>query len=97
MQDQDQSEFEEFVRSVIDNGHLEGPALGISKLVVAKGQNVLTPAQAHVFQAEVLDEFAQEDCDRCQAEIPWSEKYNAYHNGGLCSYCEHMQDRMEAE
>lgn len=97
MPNQEQSEFDEFLQAVIDNGHLDGSALGIARLVLDRGQNVLSQAQAHVFQVQVLDEYAQEDCDRCQAEIPWSEKYNAYHNGGLCSYCEHMQGRMEAE
>ena len=97
MPNHEQDEFNEFLQAVVENGHLDGPALGISKLVLDRGQDVLSSAQARVFQTEVLDEFAQDDSRRCHAEIPWSEKYYAYHNGGLCGYCEHMKGRMEAE
>ncbi|GFM89388.1 hypothetical protein PSCICO_47870 [Pseudomonas cichorii] len=97
MHDQARDEFDEFLSAVVDGDHLEGAALGISRLVLDKGREVLTPAQAHVFNTQVLDEFAQESCERCSAPIPWSEKYEAYHNGGYCGYCAHMRGRMEAE
>ncbi|CAB3705168.1 hypothetical protein LMG1866_02781 [Achromobacter ruhlandii] len=92
----EQTEFGDFLQQLVDRDHLEGAALGITKLVIDKGESFLTDKQRYVFQKEVLDVFVKESCVR-GCSIPWSEMYEAYDNGGLCSYCAHMNGRMESE
>ena len=89
--------FTGFLQEVIDGEHLEGAALGITKLVIEKGSDKLSPKQRHVFQHQVLGEFTRDGCSRCEAEIPWSEMYAALDNGGLCNYCWHMSEKLEHE
>lgn len=92
----EKSEFSDFLQQLVDRDHLEGAALGITKLVIDKGDDFLTDKQRYVFRTEVLEVFVRESCVR-GCSIPWSEMYEAHHNGGLCSYCAHMKSRMESE
>lgn len=38
-----------------------------------------------------------ERCTRCSSEIPWCEMLEAIDNGGYCSYCQHMKEKLENE
>ena len=50
--------------------HLEGAALGVAKLVVARGTDVLSPKQRHVFETYVLSEDnVLKECARCPVAI----------------------------
>lgn len=93
MRDKDDDGFTEFVEAVVRNGHLDGAAEGIAKKVIAEGIESLSPRQLAVFEEHVMDEYAAESCERCSNPIPWSEQYDAYHNGGYCSYCDHAGSR----
>jgi hypothetical protein len=82
--------FDAFLQDLINGGHLEGPALGITKKVIADGEESLSPKQQHVFKNYVLAEYVTNECKRCGEDIPWSEMYHAYDNGHLCNWCWHM-------
>lgn len=90
-------DFIDFLQTVVDMEHLDGPALGITKLVIQKGEGALSLKQEHVFKRDVLDIYARDSCSRCENTIPWSEMYEAYDNGGMCGYCFHMWKKMKAE
>lgn len=77
--------------------HLDGAAKGITKLVIDKGDGVLSEKQKFVFEKDVLGQYVIEECARCGADIPWSEMYAAHDNGGFCNYCEHMMAKQEKE
>jgi hypothetical protein len=79
-----------FLQELIDNNHLDGAALGITKQVIAEGEDGLTPEQKRVFERYVLWKFVTKEC-RNGCVIPWSEQYKALHNGGFCFHC---HDRM---
>ena len=68
-----------------------------AKQVIDKGEESLSPKQKFVFQQNVLDEFATAECRRDGGSIPWSEMYLAYQNGGYCSYCAYMMDKVQNE
>lgn len=90
-------EFFLFLQEVINGGHLEGAALGITKLVIDKGSDVLSSKQRFVFERDVIRDLTTNACSRCEGDIPWSEMYAAFNNGKLCSYCSHMQEKIKYE
>jgi len=78
----------DFLQHIIDEGHLEGAALGITRQVIAKGHESLTEKQKNIFQKHVLDNFTVLYCKRCGKEIPWTEIYDAAATQqGICSWC----------
>lgn len=80
--------FGDFLTEVLPE--LDDAAAGITKLVIDKGQDVLSEKQRWVFQNHVLDIYVTKECKRCGIDIPWSEMYGAHDNGGYCGYCDHM-------
>lgn len=88
--------FNEFLQTLVDAGRLEGAALGITKLVIDKGIESLSEKQKYVFQTQVIDEYTVDECMRCGHAIPWSEMYLAL-DSGMCSYCEHMHQKIMEE
>lgn len=38
-----------------------------------------------------------DECQRCGEDVPWCEMLEALDNGGLCSYCQHMMEKMNEE
>lgn len=76
-----------FLRQLIEGYRLDGPALGITRQVIDKGEDSLTEKQKFVFRRDVLDEFVTAACCHCDGKVPWSEMYSAYHNGGYCAGC----------
>jgi len=81
-----------FLQELINHHELEGPGLGIAKLVIAQGPGVLSEKQAYVFE-QTISPHITETCQRGGCNIPWSEQYAAADNGGLCSWCWHMSTK----
>lgn len=86
----DDEGYSHFLREVLNSGRLDNRTVGITRLVLDKGENGLTDKQQHVFQKYVVKEFVTEECTRCHGEIPWSEMFEAHDNGGICSWCAKM-------
>jgi hypothetical protein len=85
----------EFLQQLIDRDELTGAALGVTKLVIAMGEDALSGGQKDVFKL-VLDAFATEECPRHFYRIPWDEMYD-FHSSGKCCYCERADARVEKE
>jgi hypothetical protein len=76
-----------FLELLIKNEDVNGDALGITKQVIAKGEDSLSSKQRSVFERNVIRVFAK-PCEGCDCDIPWDEKYDAYHEwDGFCFYC----------
>jgi hypothetical protein len=88
---------DDFLRQLINMGRLDGAALGITKKVIAEGDDVLSAAQKFVFKRDVLDVFVIAECKQDGGAIPWSEMLMAHENGGLCGYCDHMHEKVMRE
>jgi len=82
--------YQEFLREVLDTGELDKVAEGITRLVLDKGEESLSPKQQHVFQKYVMEVYATKECKRMACDIPWSEMLEAHRNGGYCSWCAKM-------
>jgi hypothetical protein len=81
-------DFRAFVQQVINGKHLDGPALGIAKRVVDRGEDSLTGRQRFVFNEHVLKHYTAETCAECPEAIPWCEMYAAVQIfDGKCSWC----------
>jgi cyclopropane fatty-acyl-phospholipid synthase-like methyltransferase len=91
----DDEGYDDFLREVLDSGRLDGPASGILRLVLDKGERVLSEKQQHVFQKYITETFVTEKCKRCGANIPWSEMFEAHDNGGYCSWCVKMMSNKD--
>ncbi|AVW95428.1 hypothetical protein [Vibrio parahaemolyticus] len=86
----DDDGFSDFLGLLIDMGHLEGAALGITKQVIDQGEDSLSSKQKFVFKNQVLEPHTVSECSRCGSNVPWSEMYDAAMEHGLCNYCWHM-------
>jgi hypothetical protein len=91
--DEDEEERRDFLQELVDGGYLDGAAVGITKLVIDKGDRALSDKQKFVFKREVLDVYVTGKCKRDGTYILWTEMLAAYENGGLCGYCLHMDDK----
>jgi hypothetical protein len=86
-----------FLELLIQNEDLNGNALEITKQVIAKGEDSLTPRQRCVFERDVLRIF-NKPCEGCDRNIPWNEKYDAYHDrDGFCFDCYDEMTRYRDE
>ena len=90
---EDDDGFKGFLQQLINMGHLEGPAEGITKMVIEQGEKALSTKQEHVFKKHVIEPFFTEECKRCSCDIPWSEMYKAHDNGGYCNYCDYQMSK----
>ena len=77
----------EFFKQLIQAKYLEGPALGITTLVIAEGVRGLSEKQNYVFQREVMDRFVHEECESCRQKLPWCEMFFAI-DRGECTACD---------
>jgi hypothetical protein len=76
-----------FLRRLISRGHLDKAALSVTRQVIDRGEASLSLKQKFVFKRDVLDVFVTAECKFCGSTVPWSEMYQAYHNGGHCARC----------
>lgn len=94
-----QEDFIDFLQELVDGGHLENAALGITKQIIAKGINSLKGEQTYVFKRYVLEHFVVDKCKGFSCgggSIPWSEMYMAMETR-MCSYCMHKHEKIMAE
>lgn len=82
--------FTGFLEEIVASEGIEGPVLGITKLVIDKGQDALSAKQEYIFKTQVLDVYTIDECKRCSNDIPWVEMFEASDNGGYCGWCAHM-------
>jgi hypothetical protein len=80
----EQDDRKAFLELLIRNEDLTGNALGVARQVVGKGEDSLTLDQKRVFERDVIRVFGR-PCEGCDCDIPWDEKYDAYHErDGFC-------------
>lgn len=82
-----EEDFSDFLNVLIGLGGLEKKELGITKLVLSEGYPHLSSKQRYIFDQNVVDPFSVASCEMCGNPVPWSEMYEAYDNGGYCSWC----------
>lgn len=88
----------DFVDDLVRSGRLEDPALGIAKKVVAdRGTQNLSEKQMYVYENYVLKPNIIKECTLCCESIPYSEMAEALDNGGYCSHCAYMREKIEKE
>jgi len=83
-----------FLQELLDLGLLEKAAAGITKKVIAEGDDSLSEKQLYAFNTHVVDKFAKK-CSRCGINIPWSEMSAAYDNSGKCSWCWNLTEKND--
>ena len=91
-----EEDFGGFVSALITSGRIEGKEAGIAKYMIDHGYESLSEKQKFVFDQMIKDNTVDE-CQRCGVDIPWCEMLEALDNGGLCGYCQHVKEKMDAE
>lgn len=91
-----EDDFNGFLEELISSKRLEPKEEGITKLYLDKGYDAMSIKQRYVFDKMIEDNSVSE-CTRCGSPIPWSEMLAALDNGGLCNYCEHVQEKEGKE
>ena len=88
--------FNGFVEELIKSSRLEGKEAGIAKQMLDKGYDSLSEKQKFVFD-KAIENNTIDECQRCGEDIPWCEMFEALDNGGYCSYCQHVMEKMNEE
>jgi len=91
---EDEDGFKWFLEELVKSESLERAALGITKIVIEKGESALTENQRYVFLEYVIKPNTVANCSRCGEKIPWSEMSIAV-DTGLCGWCLHMVDKND--
>ena len=91
-----EEDFNGYLYQLIESGKLDSMQLGIAKLVIDKGYEILSPKQRKVFD-HMIDTNAIGCCRRGACDIPWCEMFEALYNGGYCNYCQHMMEKLVDE
>jgi hypothetical protein len=79
-----------FLQELISLQAVGGAALGITKLVMDRGEEALSDKQKFVFDRHVLEPNTVKACKFCDGDIPWCEMLAALDNGGYCSWCANL-------
>jgi hypothetical protein len=77
----------EILQHLMEEGHLEGPARGIARQVLARGEKSLSQRQQWVFATQVGEKYLHPICRVCENPIPPSEVVASWSNGCLCGIC----------
>jgi hypothetical protein len=83
----ERAELNEVLQQLVDSGALEGPAKGIARQVIARGEKSLSERQEWVFQTQVRSKYLYRTCRLCEELIPLPEVTAALDNGELCASC----------
>jgi hypothetical protein len=82
------------LQQLLDSGQLDGPAAGIARQVIARGETTLSERQEWVFDAHVRSKYLLRVCDLCGDLIALSEVMPSLNNGGLCGTCALIMDKQ---
>ncbi|PDP67939.1 hypothetical protein [Prevotella intermedia] len=91
-----EEDFNSFVQELIDSDRLEGKELGISKRMLEVGYDQLTNKQKYVFDKAIRNNTVDK-CEICCDDISFNEMLEALDNGGYCSHCKNMMEKLEKE
>jgi hypothetical protein len=83
----EQAEQDALLRQLLDSGQLEGTPAGIARLVLARGEGVLSERQEWVFNTHVRSKYLLRVCTLCESLIPPAEVLGSLGNGGYCRSC----------
>lgn len=72
---------------------LDGPAKGITKLVIDIGLSSLSKKQSDVFKTYVVDEWLMRKCKCGNHEVEGHELIGLWENEGYCSRCAHRMGK----
>jgi hypothetical protein len=90
-------ELNQILRRLVDDGHLDGTAKGITRLVLSRGEKVLSERQEWVFNTHVRAKYIDRVCELCGDLIPLPEVTAAWGNGGLCATCAMILGKQSEE
>jgi hypothetical protein len=87
MQQEHEAELNAILQHLVDSGQIQGPARGIARQVIARGENTLSQRQEWVFNTQVRAQYITRACRLCEDLIPLSEVVDSWSNGDLCANC----------
>ena len=95
---EERDDYNQFLQQLIECDDItDDVARGITKLVIDKGLDALSEKQAYVFNKNVVDQFPQPKCERCEERIPWAEAHHFMHEEKYCAGCQHDWNKMERQ
>lgn len=91
-----EEDFNSFVEDLIRSGRLNENEARTAQYMLDNGYEALSEPQKRVFD-DAIRKNSVNECGMCAEDIPWNEMLNALDNGGLCSYCQHVKEKMDEE
>ncbi len=91
--------YRQFLSDLLEGEDIQhSAAVGITKLVIDKGEESLSPKQAHVFNTQVKQVFTRPVCSLCGEPVEWDIAYEEYHSSEPhCSHCQYRLAKLESE
>lgn len=86
------SETRQHLQYLIERGHLEGIAAGITKQVLERGEMSLSSAQQAVFERQVKEQYFTPKCGVCGDDVPVAE-YARWEDEKLCFNCSSRESK----
>jgi hypothetical protein len=83
-----------YLQQLIDGEDIKGAAAGITKKVIADGEESLSQKQSYVFNEEVVKPFLYLKCEQCGTQIDFDDAYEALHGNMLCASCQYDRDKL---
>ncbi|MGO4117180.1 hypothetical protein [Rhizobium ruizarguesonis] len=90
-------DYKAFLQQLVDGEDVKDAAAGITKKVIAEGEESLVGKQRWVFNEAVRKPYLFPVCERCGDTISWDQAYEALHGDSLCASCQHDKDKFFAE
>jgi hypothetical protein len=94
----EEQQFKDYLKYIIESYGIDEVVAGITKQVISKGLDSLSPKQSFIFQKEILDIYTQKECVFCETDIPWCEMHANIpkdEEDGLCTYCRHREEKND--
>lgn len=97
--DYEQSGYHDFLGQLVDGGEIGDPAAaGITKKVIADGEQSLSDKQRYVFNTKVKNVFHRPVCSLCGESVEWDTAYEEMGSSEpKCSSCNYRYEKMLSE
>ncbi|MGI2031404.1 hypothetical protein ACRQ1B_03325 [Rhizobium panacihumi] len=95
--EQERKSLNGYLEQLLNGEEITGAAAGITKQVIADGEESLSQKQEFVFNRDVREPFLNLKCEQCGTSIPYDDAYEALHGDQLCSGCKHDKAKFFAK
>lgn len=88
-----EDDFINYLKDLLSFEMITNNEIDVVKKVISNNFSKISDSEKEIFLENVITYNYVDECERCGEIIPWCEMIPALHNGGYCSYCQHMMEK----